>query len=130
MIEELKKKAEDTELDFRTARSIIDNLKEQLISELKLDLSITRTAASKAEVEHHSEIEASRIFVVEEQKEKILKLGRRLASDGYNLCLKKIAKAYPEVDTEMLEHIVVLKAKSEKFEDNEDPGDPATLADP
>ncbi|KAA8529926.1 hypothetical protein F0562_034470 [Nyssa sinensis] len=46
-------------------------------------------------------------LIVEKKKDKILKLGKRLASDGYNLCLKKIAKAYPKVDTKLLDQIEV-----------------------
>ncbi|KAA8544466.1 hypothetical protein F0562_022494 [Nyssa sinensis] len=104
-IEELKKKVEDT----------------------KSDLYIVETAASEAKMRHRSIIEANRVAAVEEKKDKILKLEQRLTSNGYNLCLKKMAKAYPKVDTELLDQIEVSDDESEEYEDDEEPnGSPAS----
>ncbi|KAA8519292.1 hypothetical protein F0562_013548 [Nyssa sinensis] len=79
------------------------------------------TSTSKVDTRHCSEIEAVKITAVEEQTDKILKLGRRLASDGYNLCLKKMAKAYPKVDIELLDHIEVSDEERKEYEGDKDP---------
>ncbi|KAA8541431.1 hypothetical protein F0562_025394 [Nyssa sinensis] len=89
--------------------------------EIRSDLSIAKIATFEAETRHRSEIEAAKVITVKEKNDKILKLRRKLASDGYNLCLKKIAKAYQEVDTKVLDHIEISNPESEEFEDDEDP---------
>ncbi|KAA8537026.1 hypothetical protein F0562_029504 [Nyssa sinensis] len=71
-------------------------------------------------------IEVAKVTAVEERKGKILKLGWKLASDGYNLYLKKMAKAYPEINIEVLNHIKVSNVDSEEFEDDEDLDAPTT----
>ncbi|KAA8514773.1 hypothetical protein F0562_017952 [Nyssa sinensis] len=147
-IKELKKKLEDAEMELETSRSLTDKLKEKLaesfntvsvqdleitslgseladlkrqISKLKLDLSIAEIVASEFETRHYSDIEAAKVAAVEKQKVKILKLRRKLASDAYNLYLKKMAKAYPRVNMEVLDHKEVVEVESEEFEDDEDP---------
>ncbi|KAA8521811.1 hypothetical protein F0562_012484 [Nyssa sinensis] len=107
MIDELKKKLKDTEKK-------VDNLKKQ-VSELKSDLSIAETVTSKAEKKHGLEIEATKVTVVEKQKNQILKLGKRLIFDGY-ICLKTMAMAYHEVDTDMLELVEVSDIENEEYE--------------
>ncbi|KAA8532292.1 hypothetical protein F0562_032325 [Nyssa sinensis] len=71
-------------------------------------MSVVETATFEAETRHRSEIEATKIVAVDEQKDKILKLGRKLVFDGYNFCLKKMAKAFPEIDTEATPDLVTL----------------------
>ncbi|KAA8521987.1 hypothetical protein F0562_012699 [Nyssa sinensis] len=100
------------------------------LGKIRLELSIVETADFKAKARHRSEIEASKVAVVNEQKDKILKLGRKLASDGYNHCLKKMAKAYLEIDTEVLNYIEVSDVESEDVEDNEIFEDTTTPTDP
>ncbi|KAA8540148.1 hypothetical protein F0562_026840 [Nyssa sinensis] len=122
-IEELKKRLEEVEMELGTSRSLTNELR-------GLELSIVETVAFEAETRYCSEIEATKVVVVDEQKDNILKLGRNLAFDGYNLCLKKIAKTYPEINTEVLDHIEVLNIESEDFEDDEDPKDPVAPTKP
>ncbi|KAA8544987.1 hypothetical protein F0562_019796 [Nyssa sinensis] len=99
---------------------------QDLISEM----SVVETTASEAEIRHHSEIEATKVEVVDEQKDKILKLGRKLASNGYNLYLKKMAKAFLEIDTEVLDHIEVSNIESGDFKDDEISEEPTAPIDP
>ncbi|KAA8517166.1 hypothetical protein F0562_017459 [Nyssa sinensis] len=76
-------------------------------------------------------IEAAKVAAVDEHKDKILKLGKRkLASNGYNLCLKKMAKAFPEIDIEVLDHEEVSNVESEDFEEDEVFEDPAAPTNP
>ncbi|KAA8531293.1 hypothetical protein F0562_006002 [Nyssa sinensis] len=86
-------------------------------------VSLCRTAISEVKTGHRSEIEATQVAAVKEKKDKILKLKRRLVSDGYNLCLKKMAKAYPEVNNKLLDQIEVSANKSREYEDNGEPID-------
>ncbi|KAA8538502.1 hypothetical protein F0562_028127 [Nyssa sinensis] len=156
-VEELKKRLEEAEMELGTSRSLTDELRGQLaessrtvssqdseihslgnevadlkwqISDLISEMHVVETAASEAEAKHHSEIEVAKVVVVNEQKDKILKLGRKLTFDGYNLCLKKMAKAFLEIDTEVLDHIEVSNVESEDFEDDEVFEDPATPTNP
>ncbi|KAA8550283.1 hypothetical protein F0562_001967 [Nyssa sinensis] len=62
---------------------------------------VVETDASEAEARHRSEIETTKVAAVNEQNDKILKLKRKVAFNGYNLCLKKMAKAFPELDMEV-----------------------------
>ncbi|KAA8519277.1 hypothetical protein F0562_013533 [Nyssa sinensis] len=144
----------DVKIELGTSRSLTNKLKKQLVKssntvslrdlkivslndevvdlkrlilELKLDLSIAETAASEVETKLCYKIE---VAAVEEQKDKILKLGRKLASNGYNLYLKKMANAYLKIDTEVLDHVEVSDTESNKFEDDEDSEDPVAPADP
>ncbi|KAA8545012.1 hypothetical protein F0562_019771 [Nyssa sinensis] len=98
-----------------------------MINELKKKLKETEveleTVAFEAEKRHSIEIEAAKVTVVEEHKNKILNLGRRFTFDGYNLYLKKMAKAYPDVDTEMLELVKVYDVEGKEYKDDEDPED-------
>ncbi|KAA8545005.1 hypothetical protein F0562_019778 [Nyssa sinensis] len=105
-IEELKKRLEETEMELGTSRSSIDELKGQS------KLSIVETATSEVETRHCSEMEVAKVTAIDEQKDKILKFGRKLTSDGYNLCLKKFANAYPKIDIEVLDHIKVFDVES------------------
>ncbi|KAA8532291.1 hypothetical protein F0562_032324 [Nyssa sinensis] len=130
-VEELKKILEEAEMELGTYRSLTDKLKGQLAESSSTIINVViETAASKTEAKHHSEIEATKVAMVNEQKDKILKLGRKLASDGYNLCLKKMDKAFPKIDTEVLDHIEVSDVESEDFEDDEVSKDPAAPIDP
>ncbi|KAA8546994.1 hypothetical protein F0562_003423 [Nyssa sinensis] len=149
-IEDLKNKLEDIEMELETAYSLTNNLRKKLvessnaillrdskitslnnevtnlkrqISKLRSNLSIAETTISEVEMRHRSEIEAARVAIVEEQKDKILKLRRRLASNGYNFCLKKMSKAYPEVNTELLDQIKVSTDESGEYKDDEEPVD-------
>ncbi|KAA8544752.1 hypothetical protein F0562_019544 [Nyssa sinensis] len=97
-----------------TLNNEIVDLKWQ-ISDLRSEMFVVETTASKAETRHHLEIEAANVAMVDEQKDKILKL----ASDSYNLCLKKMAKAFLEIDTEVLDHIEFFDVESEDFEEDE-----------
>ncbi|KAA8519288.1 hypothetical protein F0562_013544 [Nyssa sinensis] len=87
------------------------------------NLSIAETMASKAKTRHRSKIEATRVALVKEQKDKILKLGRTLTFNNYNLCPKKMAESYPEVDTDLLDQIEISDDGSEEYEDDKDPDD-------
>ncbi|KAA8525558.1 hypothetical protein F0562_007413 [Nyssa sinensis] len=101
-----------------------------LESQLQLsDISIFETATFKAKIRYRSKIKVARVTAVEEKKDEILKLGRRLAYDGYNFCLKKMAKAYPKFDIEVLENIDFSEAESEEFKDNDDPEDSVAPTD-
>ncbi|KAA8531079.1 hypothetical protein F0562_005788 [Nyssa sinensis] len=111
-IKELKKRLEKSEMELGTSQSLTNEL-------MGSELSIVETTASEAKARHRSKIEATKVVVVDEQKDKILKLRRKLAFDGYNLCLKKIAKAYLKVDTKVLDHIEVFDVESEDFKDDE-----------
>ncbi|KAA8524988.1 hypothetical protein F0562_011374 [Nyssa sinensis] len=116
--------ARDLEIYFLSNE--VADLKWQ-ISDLILDMSVVKTAASGGKARHYLEIEATKVAAVDEQKDKILKVGRKLTSNGNNLCLKKIAKAFPEINTEVLDHIEVSDIKSEDFEDDEVFEDPTAL---
>ncbi|KAA8542923.1 hypothetical protein F0562_024075 [Nyssa sinensis] len=156
-VKELKKRLEEAEMELGTSRSLTDELRGQLaessstvsvreskihslsnevadlnrqISDLRSEMSVVETTASEAEAKHHLKIEVAKVAVVDEQKDKILKLGRKLTSDGYNLCLKKMAKAFPEIDMEVLDHIEISDVESEDFEDDEVSEDPAASTDP
>ncbi|KAA8517131.1 hypothetical protein F0562_017424 [Nyssa sinensis] len=144
-IEELKKKVEETEVELGASCSLTNNLKEELakssntvslrdseinllrtevsdlkrqISELILDLSLVETVTSEVETRHRLEIKDAQAATIEEQKGKILRLGWRLASDSYNLCLKKTAKAYAEVDIDLLDQIEVSDDENGEYEDD------------
>ncbi|KAA8525000.1 hypothetical protein F0562_011362 [Nyssa sinensis] len=123
-VKELKKRLEETKMELRTSRSLTDELRGQLAE------SSSTIDTFEAKARHHLEIEAAKVVAVDEQKDKILKFGRKLASDSYNLCLKKMAKAFLEIDTEVLDHIEVSDFKSEDFEDDEVSEDPAAPIDP
>ncbi|KAA8521972.1 hypothetical protein F0562_012714 [Nyssa sinensis] len=114
-IEELRKRLEDAEVELRTSRSLTDKLKEQLVE------SSNTVSVQDSKITF---LEAAKVIANEEKKGKILKFERKLAYDGYNLCLKKMSKAYLEVDTEVLDYIEVFDIMSEEFEDDEDPEDP------
>ncbi|KAA8544777.1 hypothetical protein F0562_019519 [Nyssa sinensis] len=87
------------------------------VLKLKSDLFIIKTVTSGVEVRHAPKIEVAKVAVVEKYKKYILKLGIRFVSNGYNICLKKLAKAYPKVDTDVLDEIEV-KVEAEE-DDNE-----------
>ncbi|KAA8532446.1 hypothetical protein F0562_032479 [Nyssa sinensis] len=87
-VEKLKKRLEDADMELRTSRSLTNKL-------IGSEMYVVETAASEAEARHCSKIKTAKVTAVDEQKDKILKLRRKLASYGYNLCLKKMAKAYP-----------------------------------
>ncbi|KAA8542429.1 hypothetical protein F0562_023435 [Nyssa sinensis] len=126
---ELKKRIEEIDMELRTSLSLTVELRGQLaessnivstqdsethslgneagdlkrqISDLKSKMSIVETAASEAKVRHCSEIEAA----------------------------KKMAKAYLEIDTEVLNHLEVSDIESEDYEDNGVFEDPAAPTDP
>ncbi|KAA8547261.1 hypothetical protein F0562_003875 [Nyssa sinensis] len=98
--------------------------------DLRSKISIVETAASEAEARHRSKIEVAKVVVVDEQKDKILKLGRELTFDGCNFCFKKTAKVFSDIDTEVLDHIEVSDVESEDFKDDEVSKDPAAPTDP
>ncbi|KAA8536908.1 hypothetical protein F0562_029386 [Nyssa sinensis] len=75
-------------------------------------MSVVEIATSEAEARHNLEIEATKVAAVDVQKDMILKLGRKLTFDSYNLCLKKMAKAFLEIDIEVLDYIEVFDIKS------------------
>ncbi|KAA8544707.1 hypothetical protein F0562_019446 [Nyssa sinensis] len=124
-----------SEKDFDVSNDEVNNVEVEDASELRdlkashftpdslemlKALHIMATLVSEDEMRHRFEIEAAQFVVVEEQKDQILKLRKRLASDGYNLCLKKMTKAYPEVDIELLVHIKVSNNESGEYEDDKD----------
>ncbi|KAA8549990.1 hypothetical protein F0562_001653 [Nyssa sinensis] len=92
----------------------------------QINLSIVEITVSEATTRLRFEIMVAQVTIVKEHIDKILKLGRRLASDDYNFCLKKMAKACPEVDIELLDQIEVSDDESREYEDDEDPNDSTT----
>ncbi|KAA8521758.1 hypothetical protein F0562_012431 [Nyssa sinensis] len=129
-VEKLKKRFEEVKMELGTFRSLTDELKRQLAESSNTVSTWDSEILSLAEAMHRSEIEAANVAAVDEKKDKILKLGRKLASHSYNLCLKKMSKAYLEMAIEVLDHIDVSDVESEDFEDDEVSEDPIALTDP
>ncbi|KAA8538450.1 hypothetical protein F0562_028004 [Nyssa sinensis] len=118
------------DLETSSLGNEVADLKRQIL-ELKSKLSIVKTAASEAKTSYRSEIEVAKVASVDKKKgDKILKLGRKLSSDGYNLCLKKMVKAYLGINTKVLDHIKVSDVENEEFENDQDHEDSSALTDP
>ncbi|KAA8529882.1 hypothetical protein F0562_034515 [Nyssa sinensis] len=125
----------EAQLQFQLMSSIkavnkVEELKKRLEKVKMLEMFVVKTAASKTEARHYSEIKVAKVAKINEQKDKILKLERKLASDGYNPCFKRITKAFSKIDIEVLDHVEVYDVESKDFEKDEVYENPATPTDP